>query len=108
MPKSNDEQTCSLFSLITYIYLDPIILLGYRVPHLKYDQLPPLSDTDYASNLRGEAFPVCSSLCPLSARLKLPFQHLDPYSGAKKRHIFLSLMQVYRELVYSYRSAIYL
>jgi len=78
MPKTNDEQTCSLFSLITYIYLDPIILLGYRVPHLKYDQLPPLSDTDYASNLRAEAFPVCSSLCPLSGPFEASFSAFGP------------------------------
>jgi len=100
MPETNDEQTCSLFSLITYIYLDPVVLLGYRVPHLKYDQLPPLSDTDYARNLRKKAFPVRSNYTHRVICSNHPFQHLDPYSGAKKRHIFFGLMKVYRELVY--------
>lgn len=54
----NDEQTCSIISLAFYTYLDPIIFLGARVPHLRYDQLPPLSDTDYAKHVTGNAFPV--------------------------------------------------
>jgi hypothetical protein len=58
MPVTNNEQTCSLFSLALYIYLDPVIFLGARVKHLKYDQLPPLSDSDYAKNLTKMAFPV--------------------------------------------------
>lgn len=58
MTVTNDEQTCSLVSLITFKYLDPVIFLGYRVPHLKSDQLPPLSDIEYAKNLTKKAFPV--------------------------------------------------
>jgi len=58
MTVTNDEQTCSIFSLAFYTYLDPIIFLGARVPHLSYDQLPPLSDTDYAKHLTENAFPV--------------------------------------------------
>jgi hypothetical protein len=54
----NDEQTCSIISLAFYTYLDPIIFLGARVPHLRYDQLPPLSDTDYAKHVTGNAFLV--------------------------------------------------
>ncbi|KAF9481121.1 multidrug resistance-associated ABC transporter [Pholiota conissans] len=80
MPVTNDEQTCSLFSLVIYTYLDPIILLGSRVAHLKYDQLPPLSDTDYAQNLTKNAFP-----------------HLDPFGGAKRRHLFFGLVRVFRK-----------
>ncbi|KAF8966510.1 multidrug resistance-associated ABC transporter [Flammula alnicola] len=80
MPVTNDEQTCSLFSLIMYSYLDPIIFLGYRVPHLRFDQLPPLSDTDYSKNLTSKAFP-----------------HLDSFGGAKRRHLFFGLMRVFRK-----------
>ncbi|KAF8963033.1 multidrug resistance-associated ABC transporter [Flammula alnicola] len=80
MPVTNDEQTCSLFALVMYTYLDPIIFLGYRVPHLKFDQLPPLSDTDYSKNLTSKAFP-----------------HLDPFGGAKRRHLFFGLMRVFRK-----------
>ncbi len=58
MPVTNDEQTCSLFALVVYSYLDPIIFLGGRVPHLRFDQLPPLSDTDFSKHLTSEAFPV--------------------------------------------------
>jgi len=54
----NDEQTCSIISLAFYAHLDPIIFLGARVPHLNYDQLPPLSDTDCVKNLTRIAFPV--------------------------------------------------
>ena len=61
MPVTNDEQTCSIFALAAYTYLDPIIFLGARVPHLAFDQLPPISDTDYAKHLTEKAFPVCRS-----------------------------------------------
>ncbi|KAF8799457.1 multidrug resistance-associated ABC transporter [Phlegmacium glaucopus] len=79
MPEPNPEQTCSLFALVFFTYLDPVILLGYRVPHLRFDQLPPLSDSDYAKHITRDAFP-----------------HLDPYSGAKRKHLFFGLMRVFR------------
>ncbi|KJA13741.1 hypothetical protein HYPSUDRAFT_530239 [Hypholoma sublateritium FD-334 SS-4] len=79
MPVTNAEQTCSIFSLAVYTYLDPVIFLGARVPHLAFDQLPPISDTDYAKNLIEKAFP-----------------HLDPFRGAKRRHLFFGLMRVFR------------
>ncbi|KAH9480738.1 ATP-binding cassette transporter abc4 [Psilocybe cubensis] len=80
MPVTNDEQTCSIFALFVYTYLDPVILLGYRVPHLRFDQLPPLSDSDYAKHLTNFAFP-----------------HLDVFKGAKRRHLFFGLMRVFRK-----------
>jgi len=58
MPVPNDEQTCSIASLLFYSYLDPVIFLGYRVPHLKPEQLPPLCDTDYTKTLVKKHFPV--------------------------------------------------
>ncbi|KAF8811726.1 hypothetical protein BYT27DRAFT_7160557 [Phlegmacium glaucopus] len=79
MPEPNPEQTCSLFSLVFYTYLDPVIMLGYRVPHLRFDQLPPLSDSDFSQHITKNAFP-----------------HLDPYSGAKRRHLFFGLLRVFR------------
>lgn len=62
MPIANDEQRCSLISLVLYAYLHPVIFLGAKVSHLKYDQLPPLMDTDYARNLVKRAFPVRRSI----------------------------------------------
>ncbi|KAF8876218.1 hypothetical protein CPB84DRAFT_1853036 [Gymnopilus junonius] len=61
-------------------YANPVIMQGYRVPHLSYEQLPPLSDSDYASYLTGKAFP-----------------HLDPFRGGKKPHLFFGLMRVFRK-----------
>lgn len=60
MPVPNDEQTCSLFSLAFYFYLDPVVSMGNRVKHLEADQLPPLPDTAYSKNLVNNAFPVCT------------------------------------------------
>jgi hypothetical protein len=65
MPETNTEQTASILSLALYSFLDPIIFLGYRIPHLKIEQLPPLCDYDSAENLKARAFPVCAT--PTSA-----------------------------------------
>jgi hypothetical protein len=59
MPVPNAEQTASIFSLAIYSFLDPIVFLAYRVPHLAHDQLPPLADYDYARHLTEKSFPVC-------------------------------------------------
>ncbi|KAJ7094121.1 P-loop containing nucleoside triphosphate hydrolase protein [Mycena epipterygia] len=79
MPVANPEQTASILSLVFYFFLDPLIFLAYRIPHLAFDQLPPLSDSDYAENLKAVAFP-----------------HLDEFSGAKKRHVFFGIVWIYR------------
>jgi hypothetical protein len=39
-----------------YTFLDPIVYLAYRVPHLSHDMLPPLADYDYAKNLVKRSF----------------------------------------------------
>ncbi|KAH9475153.1 ATP-binding cassette transporter abc4 [Psilocybe cubensis] len=76
----NPEQTASLFSMITYTFLDSTILLGYKVPHLKAEQLDPLTDRDRAQYRTKKAFP-----------------HLDIFHGAKRRSLFWGLMRVYRK-----------
>ncbi|KAJ7187879.1 hypothetical protein C8R46DRAFT_1157119 [Mycena filopes] len=81
MPAPNGEQTSSLLSLVLYFFLDPIIFLAYRIPHLKFEQLPALSDTDYALNLKREAFP-----------------YLDVFAG-KKRHVFFGLVWMNRWII---------
>ncbi|KAL0957019.1 hypothetical protein HGRIS_003120 [Hohenbuehelia grisea] len=90
----NPEQTASILSLLLYAFLDPIIFLAYRIPHLSLDKLPPLADYDSASSLR-----------------KRSFVHLDPFTGptdaesadevavrslsSTKRHIFFGLMRTF-------------
>ncbi|KAF8830087.1 hypothetical protein HHX47_DHR2000412 [Lentinula edodes] len=78
-PTPAPEQTTSLFSLVFYFFLDPVLFEARRVSHLPYDHLPPLADYDYAKNLRSRAF-----------------QHLDRFSGlGKRRHLFFSLMRIF-------------
>ncbi|TFK30740.1 ATP-binding cassette transporter [Coprinopsis marcescibilis] len=79
MPVPNAEQTASLFSLVVYSFLDPVISLARTIPTLSSDLLPPLADYDRAKYLRSKAFP-----------------HLDAFASGNKRHLFFSLMRVFR------------
>ncbi|KAJ7747233.1 hypothetical protein B0H16DRAFT_1692432 [Mycena metata] len=72
------EQTAPILSLMLYFFLDPIIFLAYRIPHLKFEQLPPLADTDQAENLKARAF-----------------SYLDVVAG-RKRHIFFGIVWMNR------------
>lgn len=58
MTAPNPEQTASMMSFLFYSFLDPLIWLGYRVPHISHDQLPPQCDYDYAKNLIKRSYPV--------------------------------------------------
>jgi hypothetical protein len=78
MVKPNAEQTCSLFSGLTYGYLDPLILLAYRNGGLSPVQLPALADSDSTNQLVRKSFPV-----------------LDPWSGAASRHLFFGFLKVF-------------
>ncbi|KAJ7035141.1 P-loop containing nucleoside triphosphate hydrolase protein [Mycena alexandri] len=75
----NPEQTASVLSSVLYVWLDPIISLAYRMPHLPFEQLPPLCDYDYAEDLKARAFP-----------------HLDVFTSGRKRHIFFGFMWIFR------------
>ncbi|KAF9455005.1 hypothetical protein P691DRAFT_813919 [Macrolepiota fuliginosa MF-IS2] len=75
----NPEQTASILSMVTYSFLDPIVFLAYRIPHLGHNQLPPLADYDYTHNLKLKSF-----------------KHLDTFSGAGKSHIFWGVLKVFR------------
>ncbi|KAJ7868848.1 P-loop containing nucleoside triphosphate hydrolase protein, partial [Mycena leptocephala] len=79
MPVPNAEQTASIISLVLYFFLDHVIFLAYRLPHLPHEMLPPLADYDYAQHLQTRSFP-----------------HMDVFSGAKRRHIFFGIMRVFR------------
>jgi hypothetical protein len=52
----NPEQTASHLSMMMYTFLDPIVFLAYRIPHLSHDMLPPLADYDYTKNLVRRSF----------------------------------------------------
>ena len=78
----NPEQTTPLISLLLWFFLDRIVLLAYRAPHLSYDQLPPLAGYDLAKNLVKNSLPK-----------------LDPLSSGKKQHIFWGLLSVYRKFM---------
>ncbi|KAF7319288.1 ATP-binding cassette transporter [Mycena chlorophos] len=78
MPVPNPEQSASLFSLMFYVFLDPIILLGYRLRHITPDQLPPLADYDYAANIKAKNF----------GHLEATVKH--------KRHLFFGLLWTFR------------
>ncbi|PPQ84721.1 hypothetical protein CVT24_002723, partial [Panaeolus cyanescens] len=71
----NPEQTASILSRLTYSFLDPLIALGYRVPHLGPDQIPPLADYDYAEYQTSTGF-----------------VYMDVFRGAKRRHLFFGLL----------------
>jgi hypothetical protein len=58
MPLPNPEQTASPLSLLLFSFLDPVILLAYKLPHLPYDLLPPLADSDSSEWLKKRGFPV--------------------------------------------------
>ncbi|KAJ7691733.1 P-loop containing nucleoside triphosphate hydrolase protein [Mycena rosella] len=79
MAEPNAEQTASPLSLILFSFLDPVILLAYKLPHLPYDLLPPLADTDYSENLKKRGFP-----------------NIDTFSGAGKGHIFFGILKTFR------------
>ncbi|KAF9449128.1 multidrug resistance-associated ABC transporter [Macrolepiota fuliginosa MF-IS2] len=78
-PEVNPEQTASLLSLAVYAFLDPLLFLAARLPHLGHDKLFPLADYDYSKNITKKGFP-----------------HLDVFQGARKGHIFFGLMRTYR------------
>ncbi|KIJ38934.1 hypothetical protein M422DRAFT_33000 [Sphaerobolus stellatus SS14] len=74
MSEPNPELTASWLSMMTFTFLDPIILTASKVSHLTPEMLPPLSDSDWANNL-----------------IKRTFPHLDAFQGAR-RHLFFRLM----------------
>lgn len=63
MPVPNPEQTASIISFTFFTYLDSVIWLGNRVPHLSNDQLPPLCDYDTVKNLIKRSYPVSALRC---------------------------------------------
>ena len=65
--KVNAEQTASILSMCFYTFLDGIIWKAYQVPHLPYEELPPLADYDRTKHLVKRSFPVGAPLVPAFA-----------------------------------------
>lgn len=60
--------------------MEPVVKEAYKVPHLPYDDFPPLADYDAADHLVKTSWPL-----------------LDPFLKANKgRHLFWGLMSRYR------------
>ncbi|KAJ6508901.1 multidrug resistance-associated ABC transporter [Mycena sanguinolenta] len=80
MAVPNAEQTCSLFSSLTYSYLDALIFLAYKQRSLSPDDLPVLADYDTAEYLTRKSFPV-----------------LDPHRKGASKHLLYGFLKVYRD-----------
>ena len=57
-PVPHPEQTASVLSLILYNFMGNIVFRAYRLPHLPFDELPPLADYGAAENLLQRSFKV--------------------------------------------------
>ncbi|KAF8157969.1 hypothetical protein B0H34DRAFT_797400 [Crassisporium funariophilum] len=79
METINPEQTASIFSMMFYTFMDPVVFKAYRLPHLSHTELPPLADRDRSEHLTKTIFP-----------------RIDIYQGARKRHLFFSFISVFR------------
>jgi hypothetical protein len=82
----NPEQTASILSMITYSFLDSIVFLAYRVPHLAHDQLPALADYDYAHNLKLKSFKVIVGPDLVQSLILGPVSRL-PCGGETRPHL---------------------
>lgn len=56
--EASAEQTAPLLSLLLSSYLDPIIQKAYRLPHLPFEDLPPLCDYDSLEELMKRHYQV--------------------------------------------------
>ncbi|GJE87807.1 multidrug resistance-associated ABC transporter [Phanerochaete sordida] len=77
--KPTAEQTCSLLSMMLFAFLDPVVLNGYRTPHLTVEQMPLLSDYEHMKNMSEKSS-----------------HYLDPLDSRSSRHIFWGLLRLYK------------
>ncbi|EIW59890.1 multidrug resistance-associated ABC transporter [Trametes versicolor FP-101664 SS1] len=73
------EQTASLLSLLTYIHVEPLIWLAWRLPRVTYEMLPPLPEYDHLKHLVRRTFPL-----------------LDPMQNKSRRHLALDFISAFR------------
>ncbi|KAK7694257.1 hypothetical protein QCA50_001437 [Cerrena zonata] len=69
------EQTTSWLNLILFNYLTPLVIKGYKQPHLTIDDMSPMNDRDKIENM-----------------VQLHYPSLDPIRNKKKSHIFFGLI----------------
>ncbi|EJU03263.1 P-loop containing nucleoside triphosphate hydrolase protein [Dacryopinax primogenitus] len=81
-PEPNPEQTASLWSFITFTFMEPIVMIAYRNSDLPYDSLPPLADYDRSAHLEKSSI---VALDPITRHQK----------GLNDRHLFFGLMQIF-------------
>ncbi|KIP05212.1 hypothetical protein PHLGIDRAFT_534838 [Phlebiopsis gigantea 11061_1 CR5-6] len=82
--EASPEQTASIASFLTYVWLDPTIWRASQVAHLSHDDLPPLCDYDEIKTL-----------------VKRSYTKLDPFSGAKSEgHLFWGLAKIFRQSLF--------
>ena len=58
MENPGKEQTSSLFSLVTFSWLNETVSKASRVEHLPLDEFPPLADSNATKNLTDRSFKV--------------------------------------------------
>ncbi|KAI0633977.1 P-loop containing nucleoside triphosphate hydrolase protein [Trametes polyzona] len=72
------EETASMFSLLMYGYLEPIIWKAWRIPRLTYDMLPQLAHFNRVEYLATQSSP-----------------HLDPLQRKTRAHFAFGLIRVF-------------
>ena len=67
-----------------FTFVDDIVKTAHKYPHLPFDLLPPLADTDRSAYLKAKGFPVLD-----------PMQRLK--ASKPRRQLFWGLMEYFRE-----------
>lgn len=77
-------------------FLNPVVFLANRVPHLAFDQLPPLLDSDEAKNLAKKALPVSLNLSSdiIVGLMRVNCRYLTR-SLARRKDTFSGVFSVY-------------
>ena len=85
----NPEQTASYLSLVSFQFVNPTVMKAWRIPHLPYEELPPLADYDYADYLKARSF---SELDPV---IKSSNDKTAGQGVHRPRYLFWSFLRVF-------------
>lgn len=72
------EQTASPLSFMLFLFVDRLVYLGWKHPHLPYDQLPDLCDYDRGAYLKD-----------------LGLQHILVAQGKRRIHLGLRIIKLF-------------